>query len=102
MSRKQAATLIREYHDADSALWSATAEGFNDALARFCGATDAVVTHCDTADRHDLAGPISDYRDALLSACDERAGKYFPDLETFLREVAAATNTARRKCLSAL
>lgn len=95
-------SMIHEWHHADKALWSATPDGFEDALARFCAATNAVVEHCDSAGRTDLAQPITDYKEQLLATKDRLAGEEYPTIRQALRALADRTILSRRRCLGSL
>jgi DNA-binding CsgD family transcriptional regulator len=95
--------LIDAWHATDKALWGAsTPDGFDAALAGFCAATDAIVRSADRADLRDLAGPVDEYRQALLTEAGRLAGRHFPGVREFLRELSDRTTGARRHCLGAL
>jgi hypothetical protein len=94
--------LLREWQDADAALWGATEEGFEAALKRFCDATDAVVAYSDGARRHDLSAEIAGYKEELHAARDRGAGVRYSSFVDCLRWLLQETTRPRRRCLGAL
>jgi hypothetical protein len=60
--------LIQGWHAADTSLWDSQPETFEDALAKFCAATDAVVGRCDADGLVLFGNPVSTYKEAILTA----------------------------------
>jgi hypothetical protein len=99
MSKPTIQAAIAEWRAADTALWSATAEGFVEARDRFCVASDEVVRCCDRTDPDRLV--VDDYKETLLAVLDEMAGEH-PSFDEFRRRLGVRVNAARRRCLGAL
>jgi hypothetical protein len=95
--------LIKAWHTAEGALWTVgTSEEFNAALARFCAATDVVVTQADRTGHADLAGAVAAYKEAIHTHTRRQDGRPYPNASAYLRELRDATLAERGAGLSAL